>query len=171
GTNGESVTHFASPKSSTATTQIPEWTLTNSIFVVDQDTFQGDGGATVKTWITDGALIDPYFANNLAITPAGTMFNTASPANLPSSGPGAPNGSVGAVGNTLTANLAALNTTLGMVSYSGCVTPDPSPGDSASLPNCIITGSHAAQGPNIAQIQAHQSLGNDTTLWGPRSPW
>lgn len=142
----------------------PGHTWLNNVAVVDQDSPKTSSGQSISTLVTTGALPNFCANGNVVVDPAGTYFS-----GFPSSGCAAGSGNTAIAGTTQTPS--GVTSALGMTNYSLCAAGDSTLGSVASITNCELTGTFAADGPNIPLIQSMMALGNDTTLWGPRIAW
>lgn len=164
GANGETLGVFNSQLGtggdSVANGVWPYYSWFNNVAVVDQDSPKTDSGQSINTLSNNGALPNFCASGNVVVDPAGTYFSA-----FPASGCAAGANNTAHAGST--SNPSAISTFLGMSNYSLCVAGDLTLGSVASITNCELTGTFAADGPNIPLILSIMALGNDdTTLTG-----
>lgn len=142
----------------------PNFTFTGNVSVLDTNRLMGDGcSGTPASWITDGVVPNMFASGNVLFNflESGGVCSNWTPLN-----PGTcPTG--------VASSPSTINSTLGISNFATCSAGD---ANTSALPlpsitSCEITGTFAAAGPNIPQIIAHETLGNDTTLWGTRTQW
>lgn len=157
----------------TANGIFPYYTISGNIEVGDQDSINTQGGETILAIANLGGFgFQPTHngsgtlcaSNNVIVDPSGDFFN-----NWPTSGCASTPGT--AITGATTSPTGAWTSTLGIANYIICATGDLNLGTMTSMVSCELTGTFAADGPNIPLIQTLMALPNDTTYWGPRTSW
>lgn len=140
----------------------PNWTIKNGVAIVDGVYGVGNGKLDSQCGYPNLQLVNTVFPNfqtdgknilyNFKYTGSCAAGTACVCANWPSS-PG-----VCPVG--LASSPSQISAFTPMTNITACLA------GTGPITNCNITGTYASRGPNIAQILAHQTLGNDVAIPG-----
>lgn len=152
-------------------TVAPNWALDSNVWIVDTPTLAGSGPGNGKLDSQCGypnlQIVQTVFPNlqtdaknilfNFKYTGTCSVGAACTCANWPSSPGVCPIG--------VAASPSQISAFLTMTNVTNCLA------GTGSITNCNITGTYASRGPSIAQILAHQTLGNDAVIpgAGPRT--
>ena len=147
----------------------PSWTWDSNIWVVDTPTLTslgpGNGKVDSQCGYPNLQIMSTVFPNfqtdaqniffNFKYSGSCSVGQACTCANWPSTPGVCPIG--------VAASPSQISSFMSMQNPANCFAA------TGSITNCSITGTYAARGPSIAQILAHQALGNDTLAYGPRT--